>query len=54
MIDAIEVLNEWSPEEAPGEYAAKLQSGFSDIHVGTLIHLARQQMAGQTPRLGSG
>jgi hypothetical protein len=40
--DAIEVLNEWSPEEAPGEYAKKLASGFEKIHVGTLIHLARQ------------
>ena len=40
--DAIEVLNEWSEEEEKGEYAKKLQSGFSDIHVGTLIHLARQ------------
>ena len=26
--DAIELLNEWSPEEEPGEYAKKLQSGF--------------------------
>ena len=45
--EAIEVLNEWSPEEAPGEYAKKLQSGFEKIHVGTLIHLARQH--GWTP-----
>jgi hypothetical protein len=46
--DAIEVLNEWSPEEAPGEYAKKLLSGFEKIHVGTLIHLARQH--GWTPK----
>jgi hypothetical protein len=39
--DAIEVLNEWSPEEEPGDYAAKLRSGFTEIHIGTLIHLAR-------------
>jgi putative DNA primase/helicase len=45
--DAIEVLNEWSPEEHPGEYAKKLASGFEKIHVGTLIHLARQH--GGTP-----
>jgi len=40
--DAIELLKEWSPEEEPGEYANKLDSGFEKIHVGTLIHLARQ------------
>jgi putative DNA primase/helicase len=40
--DAIELLNEWSPEEEPGEYAQKLQSGFEKIHVGTLFHLARK------------
>jgi putative DNA primase/helicase len=39
---AIELLNEWSPEESPGEYAKKLASGFEKIHVGTLIHLAQQ------------
>ena len=47
--DAGEVLEEWSPEEEPGEYAKKLQSGFSEIHVGTLFHLARQHgWTGQT------
>ncbi len=46
--DAIEALNEWSPEEAPGEYAQKLASGFEKIHVGTLIHLALQH--GYTPK----
>ena len=40
--DAIEVLSEWSPEESPGEYAAKLKQRLRDIHIGTLIHLARQ------------
>jgi hypothetical protein len=40
--EAIEVLNEWSAEESPGEYAKKLQSGFSEIGVGTLIHLAQK------------
>jgi putative DNA primase/helicase len=40
--DAIEVLNEWSPEESRGEYAAKLRKRLKDVHVGTLIHLARQ------------
>ena len=48
--EAIEVLDEWSPEEEPGEYAKKLQSGFSEIHVGTLIRLARQY--GWTGRIG--
>jgi hypothetical protein len=36
------VLNEWSPEEEQGEYAAKLKSGFTEIHIATLIHLAKQ------------
>jgi hypothetical protein len=40
--DAIEVLNEWSPEEQEGEYAAKLRSGLKKIHVGTLFHIAKE------------
>ena len=40
--DAAELLNEWSPEEKPGEYLEKLQSGMEKVHVGTLIHIARQ------------
>lgn len=39
--DAAGLLNEWSPEERPGEYLAKLQSGMEQVHVGTLIHLAK-------------
>ena len=38
--DAIEVLNEWSAEEQPGEYADKLQHRLNEVHIGTLIHLA--------------
>src|SRR5262249_14104518 len=45
--DAIEVLCEWSPEEREGEYADKLKKRLSDVHVGTLIHLAKQH--GWTP-----
>jgi hypothetical protein len=40
--EAVDVLNEWSPEEEQGEYAAKLKSGFTEIHIGTLIYLAQQ------------
>ena len=40
--EAIEVLNEWSAEESAGQYAEKLASGFEKIHVGTLIHIAKQ------------
>jgi AAA domain/Primase C terminal 2 (PriCT-2) len=40
--DAIEVLNEWSPEEHSGEYEAKLRHRLKDVHVGTLIHLAQK------------
>jgi hypothetical protein len=42
------VLNEWSPEEEQGEYAAKLKSGFTEIHIGTLIYVAKQH--GWTPK----
>ena len=40
--DAEKVLNEWSPEENPGEYLEKLQSGMAQVHVGTLIHIAQE------------
>jgi hypothetical protein len=40
--EAIELLNEWSPEEKPGEYADKLRHRLRDVRVGTLIRLARQ------------
>ena len=45
--EAIALLKEWSPEEEQGEYAAKLKSGFTEIHIGTLIHLAKAH--GWTP-----
>jgi hypothetical protein len=40
--DAVQVLDEWSPEEEPGEYLKKLQSGFEKVRIGTLIQLAKQ------------
>jgi hypothetical protein len=40
--EAIALLNEWSPEERRGEYADKLRHRLRDVHIGTLIHLARQ------------
>jgi hypothetical protein len=40
--DAVEVLCEWSDEERPGEYAEKLRHRLKDVHVGTLIYLARE------------
>jgi hypothetical protein len=45
--DAIEVLKDWSPEEEPEEYLKKLHSDLKHIHVGTLIHIAKQH--GWTP-----
>lgn len=51
LSDAVEVLCEWSPEEASGEYAKKLASGFSEIHVGTLFHIARQHGWKPAPRV---
>jgi hypothetical protein len=41
--EAIGVLNEWSEEERTGEYAEKLKHRLKDVHVGTLIHLARER-----------
>ena len=56
--EAIESLNEWSPEERPSEYADKLRHRLSEIHIGTLIHLAREhgwtgnfREQGKTPRV---
>jgi VirE-like protein len=57
--EAIESLNEWSPEERPSEYADKLRHRLSEIHIGTLIHLAREhgwtgnfrEPQGKTPRV---
>jgi hypothetical protein len=40
--DAIEVLNEWSAEEEPGEYATKLKQRLRHVRVGTLFHLAKK------------
>jgi hypothetical protein len=64
VADAIELLCEWSPEEGDGEYADKLLRRLENIHVGTLIVLARAhgwtaeiisggQRPGQTPELSS-
>jgi hypothetical protein len=47
--DAIEVLDEWSAEESPGEYADKLRHRLGDVHIGTLIHLA-QEYGWQPPK----
>jgi hypothetical protein len=46
--DAIEVLNEWSPEEERGEYAKKLKNRLRDVHIGTLYTAAREH--GWIPR----
>lgn len=37
---ALELLNDWSPEEEDGEYERLLKSPFSKIHFGTLLHHA--------------
>jgi Protein of unknown function (DUF3987) len=50
--EAIEVLNEWSPEERPDEYAVKLRQRLCDVHIGTLIRLAREH--GWTPKIDRG
>ena len=50
--DAIELLKEWSPEERDGEYADKLRHRLENVHIGTLIHLAKQH--GWTPKIANG
>ena len=47
--DAIELLKEWSPEEEEGEYAYKLRKKLEDVHIWTLIYLAKQH--GWTPKI---
>ncbi len=42
MAQAIQVLNEWSPEEKDGEYEKKWRNRLQQIHEGTLIHYAKQ------------
>lgn len=35
-----QVLNEWSPEESPGEYHEKWRNRLKDVTLGTLVHYA--------------
>ena len=42
MAEGAALLNSWSPEEKPGEYAEKHKTRLHQIGAGTLIHLARQ------------
>jgi len=37
-----ELLNQWSPEERPGEYATKHKARLQQIGIGTLVHIASQ------------
>jgi hypothetical protein len=36
-------LNEWSPEESPGEYVAKYPQRLTAVKAGTLVHMARER-----------
>lgn len=42
MGEGAALLNAWSPEEKPGEYAEKHKARLHQIGAGTLIHIARQ------------
>ncbi len=42
MEEGCRVLNEWSPEEHAGEYAAKHRHRLAQVGVGTLVHYAKQ------------
>jgi hypothetical protein len=43
------ILNEWSPEEKPGEYAEKFKHRLTEVHIGTLIKLAKEHGYRQPP-----
>ncbi len=45
------LLNAWSPEEKPGEYAEKFKHRLTDVHTGTLVMLAKEH--GWTPPSGT-
>lgn len=51
MADGCTVLNEWSPEEKPGEYTAKWRTKLENVHFGTLVHLAKQGGYVRTPAM---
>ena len=40
--EALAALEEWSPEEKPGEYAEKFRHRLTDVGFGTLVHYAQQ------------
>jgi P4 family phage/plasmid primase-like protien len=42
MESAIDVLNEWAPEERPGEYAQKYKNRLKSVTIRTVIHFAQQ------------
>lgn len=46
------LLNEWSPEEKPGEYAEKFKYRLADVRTGTLVMLAKEH--GWTPPRSDG
>jgi P4 family phage/plasmid primase-like protien len=41
IADGCRVLNDWSPEEKPGEYASKHLARLKQIGIGTLVHYAQ-------------
>jgi P4 family phage/plasmid primase-like protien len=42
MEEGCQLLHQWSPEEKPGEYAAKHRARLQQIGIGTLAHIASQ------------
>lgn len=42
MESAIDLLNEWAPEERPGEYAQKYKNRLKSVTIRTVIHYAQQ------------
>lgn len=40
-IEGTPLLQEWSPEESPGEYASKFKDRLKDVHAGTLVSIAK-------------
>jgi hypothetical protein len=44
------LLNSWSPEESPGEYAEKFSHRLTEVHAGTLVMIAKENGWQPEPR----
>tara|TARA_B110000483_G_scaffold221337_1_gene277210 strand:+ start:2490 stop:5237 length:2748 start_codon:yes stop_codon:yes gene_type:complete len=49
--DGSRILDEWSPEESPNEYKQKFKQRLTEIHFGTLFHIAEQYESVKVSRI---